>query len=49
MLATPGALPEGPEWLFEVKWDGMRLLADVADGRVPLTSRSERDVTANFP
>jgi bifunctional non-homologous end joining protein LigD len=49
MLATPGALPDGPEWLFEVKWDGMRLLADVADGRVRLTSRSERDVTANFP
>jgi bifunctional non-homologous end joining protein LigD len=49
MLATPGALPAGPEWLFEVKWDGMRLLADVADGRVRLSSRSERDVTANFP
>jgi bifunctional non-homologous end joining protein LigD len=49
MLATPGALPDGPEWLFEVKWDGMRLLADVAAGRVRLTSRSERDVTANFP
>jgi hypothetical protein len=49
MLATPGALPSGPEWLFEVKWDGMRLLADVADGRVRLSSRSERDVTANFP
>lgn len=49
MLATPGALPSGPEWLFEVKWDGMRLLADVADGQVRLSSRSERDVTANFP
>ncbi len=34
MLATPGGLPEGPEWLFEVKWDGMRLLAEVADGAV---------------
>jgi bifunctional non-homologous end joining protein LigD len=49
MLATPGALPVGPEWLFEVKWDGMRLLADVADGQVRLTSRTGRDVTANFP
>jgi bifunctional non-homologous end joining protein LigD len=49
MLATPGALPNGPEWLFEVKWDGMRLLAEVVDGRVRLSSRSERDVTANFP
>ncbi len=49
MLATPGGLPDGPEWVFEVKWDGMRLLADVADGQVRLSSRSERDVTANFP
>ncbi|WP_433560276.1 non-homologous end-joining DNA ligase [Pseudonocardia xinjiangensis] len=49
MLATPGALPDGPEWVFEVKWDGMRLLADVADGRVRLASRTERDVTASFP
>jgi bifunctional non-homologous end joining protein LigD len=49
MLATPGALPDGPEWLFEVKWDGLRLLADVADGQVRLTSRSERDLTAGFP
>jgi bifunctional non-homologous end joining protein LigD len=49
MLATPGALPVGPEWLFEVKWDGMRLLVDVSDGQVRLTSRTGRDVTANFP
>jgi len=49
MLATPGDLPTGPGWVYEVKWDGMRLLADVADGRVELRSRSGRDVTANFP
>jgi bifunctional non-homologous end joining protein LigD len=49
MLATPGALPDGPDWLFEVMWDGIRVLADVADGRVRLTSRSGRDVTAGFP
>ena len=49
MLATPGNLPDGPEWLFEVKWDGMRLLADVVDGVLRLSSRTGRDVTANFP
>jgi len=49
MLATPGGLPKGPNWLFEVKWDGMRLLADVVDGVLALRSRSGRDVTANFP
>ncbi|MDN5920394.1 MAG: DNA ligase, partial [Pseudonocardia sp.] len=49
MLATPGPLPTGPGWLFEVKWDGMRVIADVADGVLRLATRTGRDVTANFP
>ncbi|MEJ8278902.1 non-homologous end-joining DNA ligase [Pseudonocardia spirodelae] len=53
MLATPGPLPTGPGWSFEVKWDGMRVLADVADApdgpSLRLRTRSGRDVTANFP
>jgi bifunctional non-homologous end joining protein LigD len=61
MLATPtpvpGRLPGtdgGPraasgEWLYEVKWDGMRILADVTDGVVRLVSRNDRDVTVSFP
>ena len=49
MLATPGPLPTGGDWLYEVKWDGMRLLADVVDGVLTLRSRSGRDVTTHFP
>lgn len=49
MLATPGSLPVGPEWLYEVKWDGWRIVADVTDGRLRLTTRTERDVTSHFP
>jgi bifunctional non-homologous end joining protein LigD len=49
MLATPGTQPAGEEWVHEVKWDGMRVLADVSDGAVRLRSRSGRDVTATFP
>lgn len=49
MLATPGDLPVGPEWVFEVKWDGMRLLAEVTDGVLRLLGRTGRDVTAHFP
>jgi bifunctional non-homologous end joining protein LigD len=50
MLAMPATrVPSGPEWVHEVKWDGMRVLADVADGRITLTSRTERDVTVAFP
>ena len=50
MLAMPGRrVPAGADWVHEVKWDGMRVLADVAGGRVTLTSRTERDVTVAFP
>lgn len=53
MLATPApapaALPRGPGWVFEVKWDGVRVLADVRAGALRLTSRNERDVTPAYP
>jgi len=50
MLASAGTvIPDGPEWAHEIKWDGMRVLADVAGGRLMLTSRNERDVTPTFP
>ena len=50
MLASAGTvMPDGPEWAHEVKWDGMRVLADVSGGRLRLSSRNENDVTASFP
>ena len=53
MLATRGTtVPAGPEWVHEVKWDGMRVLVEVhggADGSVLVRSRNENDVTAAFP
>ena len=53
MLATPApasaALPRGRDWVFEVKWDGVRVLADVRAGAVRLASRNERDVTPAYP
>jgi bifunctional non-homologous end joining protein LigD len=50
MLATPTtSVPTGPEWLHEVKWDGMRILADVHDGCLTLTSRNGNDATVSFP
>ncbi len=53
MLATgadPRAgLPSGPEWAFEVKWDGVRALADTTRGTLRLVSRSERDITVAYP
>jgi bifunctional non-homologous end joining protein LigD len=50
MLATPGALPEDDAgWAYEVKWDGVRVLAFIESGRVRLVSRNGNDVTAAYP
>jgi bifunctional non-homologous end joining protein LigD len=50
MLATAARdLPVGSGWAYEFKWDGVRVLADVKEGRVRLTSRAGNDVTAAYP
>jgi bifunctional non-homologous end joining protein LigD len=50
MLATKGDhVPGGSDWTHEVKWDGMRVLVDVADGAIRVWSRNENDVTVSFP
>ena len=38
-----------PNWLFEIKWDGIRTVACVENGSVNLFSRSKREVTGEFP
>lgn len=50
MLATSIEKPfDGPEWLFEIKWDGYRAVAFLEDGNVRLVSRTQNDLTAQFP
>src|SRR5579859_6847200 len=50
MLATlTDTLPTGPEWLFEVKWDGYRALGYVRAGDAKLVSRNGNDLTERFP
>lgn len=50
MAALPvKSLPEGAEWLYEVKWDGYRALL-IKDGeRLQLRSRNDKDLTATYP
>ena len=38
-----------PDWLFEVKWDGVRGLAYVSDGEVSVRSRTGREIAAEYP
>jgi bifunctional non-homologous end joining protein LigD len=41
MLATPVKEPfDHPDWIFEVKWDGYRAVAEIRDGSVSLYSRN---------
>ncbi|HVA40920.1 MAG TPA: DNA ligase D [Candidatus Binataceae bacterium] len=41
--------PEGGEWLYEIKYDGVRALAIRDGGLVRIFGRSGLEVTANYP
>lgn len=43
------ALPEGEQWLYEVKLDGYRALLIKDGARVRIMSRNQKDLTANYP
>lgn len=54
MKGIAGELPEGDDWVYELKWDGMRIIAHItrtADETpaVKLQSSNGRDVTVSFP
>jgi bifunctional non-homologous end joining protein LigD len=49
MLATSADLPVGPEWAYEFKWDGVRALAVISDGRVRLFARTGAEITIAYP
>ncbi|HEY1075076.1 MAG TPA: DNA ligase D, partial [Fontimonas sp.] len=41
--------PSGDHWIYEIKFDGYRMLAAVADGKVALRSRNGLDWTGTLP
>ncbi|MGH9469123.1 MAG: DNA polymerase ligase N-terminal domain-containing protein, partial [Terriglobia bacterium] len=50
MLATLVEKPfSDPDWMFEIKWDGVRSLAWVRDGKLTLRSRNGLDITRQYP
>jgi bifunctional non-homologous end joining protein LigD len=49
MLATPVKRPfDHPDWIFEVKWDGYRAVAEIRDGDVSLYSRKGISLKQRF-
>lgn len=41
--------PKGPEWVFEVKWDGYRLAVHIEPAGVRIITRGGHDWTHRFP
>jgi bifunctional non-homologous end joining protein LigD len=50
MKAVAGILPTTSEgWYFELNWDGMRVIAEIADGELTVYSAKGADYTDRFP
>jgi bifunctional non-homologous end joining protein LigD len=50
MLATTVDEPfDGPDWLFEIKWDGYRAVAFIDNGKLRLVSRNQNELTQRYP
>ncbi|MGH9657606.1 MAG: DNA ligase D [Bryobacteraceae bacterium] len=42
-------LPRGADWLFEIKWDGIRAICFVENGRLRITSRNGNPCERQYP
>src|SRR5215469_14884929 len=50
MLAILGqSLPGGTDWVYEVKWDGVRALCFIEKGRLRMSSRRGNKIEAQYP
>ncbi|MGH8598281.1 MAG: DNA polymerase ligase N-terminal domain-containing protein, partial [Gammaproteobacteria bacterium] len=50
MLAQSRNEPfDSPDYLYEVKWDGIRAMVALDEGKITIRSRAQRDITGLFP
>jgi ATP-dependent DNA ligase len=49
LLLRKEKLPEGPDWLYEVKLDGYRAIAIKTGEKVQLRSRNDNDFNHRYP
>jgi bifunctional non-homologous end joining protein LigD len=49
LLLRTEALPEGANWLYEIKLDGYRALAIKSGGNIHLRSRNDNDFASRYP
>jgi bifunctional non-homologous end joining protein LigD len=48
-LSPVEKLPEGDDWLYELKWDGYRALLLKDDKQLQIRSRNNKDLTSMYP
>jgi bifunctional non-homologous end joining protein LigD len=48
LLLKKPSLPEGPDWLYEVKLDGYRAIGIKSGGKAHLRSRNDKDFTTRY-
>jgi bifunctional non-homologous end joining protein LigD len=50
MLATAATKPpKGPHWLYEIKWDGVRALCRIKDGKLEIETRRGNRCEKQYP
>ncbi len=50
MLASIAEHPfDDPDWLFEIKWDGYRVISFIENGNVRMVSRNQNDLAPRYP
>jgi bifunctional non-homologous end joining protein LigD len=50
MLASIAEDPfDDPNWLFEIKWDGYRVISFIENGKVRMVSRNQNDLGPRYP
>ncbi|MEP6735581.1 MAG: non-homologous end-joining DNA ligase [Chryseolinea sp.] len=41
--------PNGDDFIYEIKWDGIRALISLEDDKITIKSRNQNNITAQFP
>jgi bifunctional non-homologous end joining protein LigD len=50
MLARPAnKVPDSPDYIYEVKWDGIRAVVSLDEGQIRIHGRNGLDLNAQFP
>ena len=49
LMKTAKEVPRGEDFIYELKWDGIRAMIVLDEGKITIRSRNQKDITAKFP